>query len=44
MLLESNDIDDVVNAVVRGRAFKDRFMMFLLLQLPCCFTSIELVL
>ena len=31
MILRNDDISDVVNAIVRGRAFKDRFMQFLLL-------------
>lgn len=31
MLLLNDDIGEVVNAIVRGRAFKDRFMQFLML-------------
>ena len=29
MLLMKDDICDVVNAIVRGRAFKDRFLTFM---------------
>lgn len=38
MVLKSDNISDVVNAVVRGRAFKDRLMQILLLQLPSSLT------
>ena len=31
MLLMKDDMNEVVNAIVRGRAFKDRFMQFLML-------------
>ena len=43
MVLKSDNIADVVNAVVRGRAFKDRLMQFLLLQLPSSLTQIAMV-
>jgi|Transcript_11514 magnesium-transporting ATPase (P-type) len=43
MILRSDNISDVVNAVVRGRAFKDRLMMFLMLQIPASICSVALV-
>ena len=43
MWLENDEISDVVNAVVRGRAFKDRLMQFLLLQISASISSVAMV-
>ena len=43
LLLMKDDICDVVNAIVRGRAYKDRFMQFLMLQIPCSLAAIAMV-
>ena len=42
-LLKNDDIADVVNSIVRGRAYKDRLMQFLMLQLPASMTAIAMV-
>lgn len=42
-ILKNDDISDVVNAVVRGRALKDRLMQFLMLQIPCSLCAIAMV-
>lgn len=43
MVLLNDDISDVVNAIVRGRSFKDRFMQFLMLQIPMSLTAVAMV-
>ena len=42
-VLRNDSISDVVNAIVRGRAFKDRLMQFLMLQIPTSLTAIAMI-
>ena len=42
-ILRNDNIADVVNAIVRGRAFKDRLMQFLMLQIPASLTAVAMV-
>ena len=44
MILINDDLQDVVMAIVKGRAYKDNLMKFLLLQIPASLCAITMVL